>query len=116
MIHSRFPEPAQLAAQAQTCRHLWAAVLVQAMRDIFTPINAEAYEVARYRMQNRQAIAWLGSRDFHQVCALAGLDGTAVEARVRRRLAQVTAGTWCPEQVLSLRPNVSRAAQMRARA
>ena len=31
--------------------------------------------------------AWLGSRDFHMVCALAGLDGGAVEDRVMAAIA-----------------------------
>ncbi len=116
MMHSRFPEQAHRAAAARACRQMWAAVLVQAMRDIFTPSKAERWEVARKRLEHDQALSWLGSADFHKVCALAGLDGSAVEARVRRRLAQVAARTWCPDEVMSTRPNISRGNRLRGAA
>ena len=44
---------------------LWHAILAHALHDAATGKDP----------------AWLGSRDFHEVCALAGLDPEVVETR-----------------------------------
>ncbi|SNT76437.1 hypothetical protein [Paracoccus seriniphilus] len=54
------------------CRELWCAVLAEAWREAFTTsTTATPRDIAVARR-------WFGSRDFHTVCALAGLDGDYV--------------------------------------
>jgi hypothetical protein len=86
-------DPGALAWQARAARQLWLSVLVQACRDIFrTAASKYGCDLA----EHRAAIAWIGSRDFHRVCALAGMDGAATAARLKRRLAEQDAGTFDP--------------------
>lgn len=80
---------------AIACRQLWLAVLVQMVRDLL--LNAHSAGDKLQTMQNRhEARRWIGSSDFHHVCALAGLDGTKVQARMRRHLADLDAGRFDP--------------------
>lgn len=82
---------------AEACRQVWLSVLSQVMRDLFAPSgnNEPVYRGATGRaLLRREAESWIGSRDFYRVCALAGLDGTKVEARVRARLAEQAAGDF----------------------
>lgn len=86
------------AAEAEACRRVWLAVLAAAMRDIFAPSKWRGGNGNRDNgsgtLAQYQAEQWIGSSDFHRVCALAGLDGTKVEARVRRRMAERDAGAF----------------------
>lgn len=57
--------------EARACRALWCAVIQEQLRlALLRRPSAldRAYEI-------RAARGWFGSRDFYQVCALAGLDG-----------------------------------------
>lgn len=78
-------------AEAEVCRRLWVAVVAQAAHDLLAPrlrgIQPNAEATAR-----GQVLAWLGSRDFHRVCALAGLDGATVAARLRAARMELSAG------------------------
>lgn len=81
--------------EAEACRQVWLAVLAQAVRDIFAPsaFNTRSDRRAEEKLLvQHKAEQWIGSRDFHRTCALAGLDGTKVEARLRRRMAERDAG------------------------
>lgn len=83
------------AAEIEPYRCVWRAVLAAAMRDIFAPSKWRGHgSGASADLIRHQAEQWIGSADFHRVCALAGLDGTKVEARVRRRIAEREAGTF----------------------
>lgn len=75
---------------------LWQSVIGQALRDIFRTAKSRD---GCSDMEHRAALAWIGARDFHRVCALAGLDGTAVEQAVRRRLREREAGTFDPTPI-----------------
>lgn len=83
MIHAR-PIPDTAAAPAsgpwghdanatRACRALWGAVLRTCLLDVLR--GAPACDDSA-RVETRDG--WIGSRDFFTVCALAGVDGTAV--------------------------------------
>ena len=64
---------------------LWAAVLHRAVEDILGTSAHSEYQ------EHREAVRWLHtyqSRDFRQVCALAGLDSDAVFDRLHAALAE----------------------------
>lgn len=65
-------DPGEVAAM----RALWAAVLLQALRDAAGLIQGKDAELRR-----RQADAWIGSSDFRTVGDLAGILVTEVAAR-----------------------------------
>jgi hypothetical protein len=93
------------SSEAAPYRHIWVGVLSQAVRDIFRTA------VSKYgcdELDHKAALSWIGSRDFHKVCALAGLDGTAVEAKLRRRLTEAAAGRFDPAAILQQRAGVRR--------
>lgn len=81
------------------CRQqqLWQGVLLQALRDMFGTARSEKGCTAS---QGSLARRWVGSRDFHMVCALAGFDGRRVEARLRRRLADHDRGLFDATETL----------------
>lgn len=68
-------DPGEIAA----CRKLWCSVLLSCIR------AALGLEVG-VDQRNCKAIplSWIGSKDFHIVCALAGFDGTAIADRLGR--------------------------------
>jgi hypothetical protein len=72
-----------------TCRSLWAAVLAEQLRlaTLPRPTHFDT-ELDIYRPRK-----WFGFRDFHMVCALAGLDGDWILKGYRNKMAemQVTA-------------------------
>ena len=79
---------------AARCRQVWCNVVLQAAADILTVPKIEP-GFSAYRpstVEHWQAVSWLGSRDFRLVCALAGLEPSAVEQGLRRRLAEVVSG------------------------
>lgn len=68
------------SGQAQACRDLWGAALLACVRHAIgaagmtdTRLNAGA------RILN---VDWFRSKDFHMMCALAGLDGVAMMDRL----------------------------------
>ncbi|APZ53725.1 hypothetical protein [Salipiger abyssi] len=78
------PESALTAA---ACRSLWASVLLTAWRDSFGEGRERHGEFTSTRLR-RNACDWFGSRDFAEVCFLAGLDARAVLDRWRRLQAE----------------------------
>jgi len=76
--------------------HLWQCVLAQALRDVFW-VSRGKHGVDYGGHQD--AVYWIGSPDFHAVCALAGLDGASVEARIMGRLDAQDRGEFDPRTV-----------------
>lgn len=75
------------------CQQLWRSVLAVALRDIFLPsVNRRT----RTSKERDEAVAWVGSKEFHMVCALAGVDGPRMATRIRKRMKDRDAGTWNP--------------------
>jgi hypothetical protein len=81
-------------ADAWRCRMMWCAVVsacVMSMLRAHLSPRAMDRPVRRSDPLHKDGPAvgpgWLGSRDFHMTCALAGLDGAAVEHRLRRAMA-----------------------------
>jgi hypothetical protein len=64
------------------CRTLWQDVLRVSLIDACD----EVLKAFRKRRPQRP-VSWVGTADFHKVCALAGFDGEAVAERTRRALA-----------------------------
>ncbi|MBK0399508.1 hypothetical protein H0I76_09920 [Limibaculum sp. M0105] len=64
---------------AVMARRLWSQVLLAAIEDALHPATA-------MRPSQGQSIAWFRSRDFAEVCSLAGLDAQAVLDRLRPHL------------------------------
>lgn len=72
---------------ATRCRRLWAEVLRGCLLDALA--EPEGPRKGRYMSGGVTARAgWIGSRDFHEVAALAGFDGAAVASRLERRLGE----------------------------
>ena len=64
------------------CRKLWASVLLACIRDVVQDLQgSEGFDQKRVPVASS---SWIGSRDFHEVCALAGVDGVAVADRLAR--------------------------------
>lgn len=78
-------------------RQLWQSVLLQAARDI---LRTATSKYGCDEVDHRAALAWVGTRDFHQVCALAGMDGSAVASRLQRMLRRVETGEFDPGRIL----------------
>ncbi|MGZ9812625.1 hypothetical protein ACXN5S_19345 [Pseudoroseicyclus sp. H15] len=82
------PEIPAADLDPEACRRLWIAVLRAC-------IAAVAYRAAGRTMTTRAHAlgidqvgrSWIGSRDFHLVASLAGLDGKALAGRLRAQLA-----------------------------
>lgn len=83
-----------MAARQQ---QLWQGVLLQALRDMFRTARSENGCTAGEGLAARR---WVGSRDFHMVCALAGFDGRRIEQRLRRRLADYDRGIFDATETL----------------
>ncbi|AQS46542.1 hypothetical protein BMG03_01045 [Thioclava nitratireducens] len=66
--------------EAEACRRIFVSVLLLAIRDMFGR-NPDA-------LLTKQARSWIGTRDFCEVCTLAGYDWRRVERALRRRLEQ----------------------------
>lgn len=61
------------------CRALWCSVLLSCVRDALKGNHVDKSTVAQTYVATA---GWIGSRDFHMVCALAGVDGVAVADRL----------------------------------
>ncbi len=68
------------------CRALWLAVIEQALVDRQRTIR-KGYRGMEDRNARDEAVDWLkgGSKDFHYVCQMAGLDADYVQERLARR-------------------------------
>ena len=63
------------------CRKLWASALLACIRDVVQELHgSKGFDRKRVPASS----GWVGSRDFHEVCALAGVDGVAVADRLAR--------------------------------
>jgi hypothetical protein len=92
-IRARTPtaprDAAALEIEARICRQIWVNVLLQAARDLLTDAKHHANGVGGTTgLQKHQTTSWIGSRDFREVCQLAGYDPTRVERAFRRRLTE----------------------------
>ncbi|SHF67052.1 hypothetical protein SAMN05444339_11017 [Loktanella atrilutea] len=63
------------------CRRLWASALLACIRDRIHEMTV--HEERRFGAA-RVGAGWIGSRDFHEMCALADVDGVAVAERLAR--------------------------------
>lgn len=82
MIHEAvLHRNAETAAECVVLRRLWRAVLVQALREARGHIinTGGALTVTGHHAERRRAREWIGSRDFREVCELAGVSITAAE-------------------------------------
>jgi hypothetical protein len=82
MIHDIYlDQRADLAAEAVVLRRLWRAVLVQALREAKGQIvnTGGAIPPGSRNLEQRRARDWIGSRDFREVCELAGFTLSAEE-------------------------------------
>jgi hypothetical protein len=85
-----FDPPIEAVGEAEeicpsACRALWLGVLNQQFELLARPSSADKdHEIRKARL-------WFGSKDFHMVCALAGLDSHWVLVNVRLRLQQMGA-------------------------
>lgn len=68
-------------------RELWATVLHRAVRDAAGDLDNISTSHRAY--EQRKAQAWLGSRDFAEVCHLAGVDPAAVRDRLPEAIARI---------------------------
>lgn len=70
------------------CCNLWRAVLLEEFRTALT-VGTGTGEHGQFTAPERDAArSWFGSRDFHMVCALAGLDGATVLSAYQRQLVE----------------------------
>jgi len=69
-----------LPLDAEGCRRLFLAVLVQAARDLLAGTWHHGAALERYKVRQ-----WLGSRDFRVVCTHAGWNPDVVEQAMRAR-------------------------------
>ncbi len=84
-----------LTNEGHALRHIWVSVLVQAARDLLSHPPSQA-GVARPsgpgQLEKYKAQQWIGSRDFREVCGLAGVDPDRAERAFRKRLAERAEG------------------------
>lgn len=72
------PEVEGVEVCPMACRSLWAAVLREQWRLVFSPYACD-------KLYERSAAAsWFGGRDFRMVCDFAGIDAGAAFAAFRR--------------------------------
>lgn len=71
-------------ADAQACRDLWACVLATCLRGALRDATGRRERGNFLNVNTAVGKGWIGGRDFHIVCALAGLDAAAVRAAVAR--------------------------------
>jgi hypothetical protein len=67
--------------RAIDCQRLWVTLIHDQWR-----CALDASTTPWARRDRRDARAWIGTKDFHIVCALAGLDGSAVLDRYLAKL------------------------------
>lgn len=82
-------------ADGVRCQRMWAECLRVSLLDVCETYCKDCDlqaawdktpEVFRKTQRPEVRVSWVGSADFHQVCALAGLDGEAVASRVKAKL------------------------------
>lgn len=95
-------------AMAEPERRMWAAVLANGIREALGFAvrrgggrhergRGESARVVETNL--RQARAWIGSRDFRQVCALVGVCPGRGKTAVRRLIVEADAGRLRPEDL-----------------
>ena len=84
--------PYDLRQQADLCRHVWQCVLLQAARDLLVLKTRSDGISGPSSSDQHYSKMWIGSRDFREVCELAGYDPTRVERAFRQRLTEQGAG------------------------
>jgi len=62
--------------EAEACRQLWVSVLLIAVRDL---VGSDPNGLV-----SKQARSWIGTRDFREVCGLAGFDWRTVRDTLLR--------------------------------
>lgn len=65
-------------------RQLWASVLALGLTDATGHIGGSPTgpkNAATRKTIHQQALSWLNTRDFHEVCQLAGFDPDAIKAK-----------------------------------
>lgn len=81
--------------ELQLCRALDAQMDEVAARELWCAVLMEMYRCAMrkrrsdYSFQINEARRWFGTRDFYEVCRLAGVDGDYILDGVRRAAARV---------------------------
>ena len=81
----RLPWPAdwldvRTSGEVRACRTLWQAVLMSCLRSAMGEITSFDHQSGSQQV----SVSWIGGRDFHLVCALAGFDGDAVASRLAK--------------------------------
>lgn len=67
----------------RACQALWGCVLAACLQGALADLIGRRERGNFITGEGRIPSGWIGSRDFHAICALAGLYGPAVEARIR---------------------------------
>lgn len=67
------------APEPSACRKMWSNALMLLLDDALG-----LAEGPQWRLKMAQSLNWIGTADFHEVCALAGVDGQATAERFRR--------------------------------
>ena len=65
---------------ADACRRLWSRALLECIRDTVR----ESGDRSSYLGATQTGRGWIGSRDFYEMCVLAGVEGAAVAERLAR--------------------------------
>jgi hypothetical protein len=83
---------AHASAEAEACRQLWLAVLAQAAHDLLAPNPRGTGSEGAGDAARLSAAGWLRTRDFQQVCALAGIAADTARARIEGLRLDLSAG------------------------
>lgn len=89
-------------------RRLWCAVIAQAINDL-------SLTASDNRFASRYARDWIGSRDFREVCLLAGVDAEAVKAGIERAIAEGRKLHHTNDETISDRRRAERRGRSRER-
>lgn len=80
------------SAEAEACRRLWVAVLAQAAHDVLAPAPRAAKSQGGAQAVRDAARAWLRTREFGTVCALAGIAPDTAQRRIEGLRADMDMG------------------------
>jgi hypothetical protein len=80
------------SGEAEACRNLWVAVLALAAHDVLAPNPRGTGGKGGGDAARITAIGWLRTRDFQQVCALAGIAADTARARIEGLRGALDAG------------------------
>lgn len=89
---------------ARACKELFGEVLLVGLRDVLTG----EFSAARAKLAGKCRVSdsWVGTRDFHTVCALAGIDGLALAQRLANpaQRAEMAKRLLDPRSIRYVRP------------